>query len=140
MRKLISALCVTLMSVGALGSAETASAAPLTIQQPVEATRAAAPNEYVKTVQYYDDRWDRRWDRGRHYGWRHHHRGWGRPYYYRPYYRPYYRRWDRPYWDRPRYYRPYYYRRWDGPYYRSWDRPYDYMYYRRNGVHVILDF
>jgi len=109
MRKLIAAICATLMSFGAAGSVGTASAAPMTVERPIEVTRAGAPN-----VQTVHDRWDRRWDR-RHYRWerRHHrwdrgwHRGWDRRYYHRRWDRPYYRRWDRPYWDRP-YHRRYY--------------------------------
>jgi hypothetical protein len=102
MRKLISALSAVLVSIGTLVPVEMASAAPMTIQQPVEISKAA-PNANVQTV-HYRDRWHRhhrRWDR-RHYGWeRRHHRRWDRRYYgeryygERRYYRPYYG--DRPY-------------------------------------------
>lgn len=115
MRKLISALSAVLVSIGTLVPVETASAAPMTIQQPVEISKAA-PNPNVETV-HYRDRWDRRhhrrWDR-RHYGWERRH----------------YRRWDRRYYG-DRYYRRPYYR--DRPYYRTWDDPYR---YRRSGIYL----
>lgn len=136
MNKLISALCATLISAGTLAPVETAGAGPLTIQQPIETARAAAPNPDLQNVRR--DRWERRWDR-RHNRWerRHYrrHNRWERRH-YRRWDRPYYRRWDRPYGDRR------YYRRWGGPrYYRTWDGPYyNNRYYRRNGVSVILDF
>jgi hypothetical protein len=115
MKKLISALSAVLVSIGTLVPVETASAAPMTIQQPIEISKAA-PNANVETV-HYRDRWDRRhhrrWDR-RHYGWeRRHHR-----------------RWDRRYYGDRRYYRPYY---GDRPYYRTWDDPYR---YRRSGIYL----
>ena len=98
MRKLISALSAVLVSIGTLVPLETASAAPMTIQQPVEISKDA-PNANVQTVHYrngWNHRHHRRWDR-RHYGWeRRHHRRWDRRYYgERRYYRPYYG--DRPY-------------------------------------------
>jgi hypothetical protein len=126
MRKLISAICAVLISVGTFGTAEVANAAPLTVQKPIE---AATNNPNVENVRHRD-RWDRRWDRRyyrRHHGWDRRHYGWDRRYHNR--------RWDRR-WDRR------YYRRWDRPrYYRSWDDgPYYNRYYRRSGVNVILDF
>ncbi len=115
MSKLISALSAVLVSIGTLVPVETASAAPMTVQQPVEISKAAQ-NPNVETVRHRD-RWDRRhhrrWDR-RHYGWeRRHHRRWDRRYYGNRYYRrPYYR---------------------DRPYYRTWDDPYR---YRRSGIYL----
>jgi hypothetical protein len=110
MKKLISTLGAVLISIGTLGSIETASAAPMTIQQPVEIS-STAQNPNLQTV-HYRDRWERRhhrwhrrhhgWDR-RHYGWRRHHR-WERPRYYsdRPYYRTRDEWRDRPYRSRYR--------------------------------------
>jgi hypothetical protein len=118
MRKLIATICAALM-VGAVGSTGTASAAPVTIERPIDATRAAAPNADVQTVHHKHHHWNRGW-----------HRGWDRPY-YRRWDRPYYRRWDRPYYRRPYYYR-------DGPYYRSWDDPYYPRPRYRRGIYFVF--
>ncbi|MCO4318381.1 hypothetical protein M8997_014385 [Phyllobacterium sp. 21LDTY02-6] len=108
MRKLISAICAVLISVGTLGlGAGAAGAAPAALQKPVE----ISANEGTSQVQKVDHRrwhhrrhWDdRRWHRRRHWDdrrWsrRHHHRRWDR--HDRRYYGRHHR-WDRRYYDRP---------------------------------------
>ncbi len=121
MRKLISALSAVLVSMGTLVPVETAGAAPLMIQQPVETSKVATSDPNVQTVRHRD-RWERR-----------HHRRWDRRYYRSD--RRWHRRWDRPYYSR-RWDRPGYYRRWDRPYYRGWDDPYYPRYYRRSGIYL----
>jgi hypothetical protein len=120
MRKLISGLSAVLISIGTLVPVETASAAPMTIQQPVEISKAA-PDANVEKV-HYRDRWDRRhhrrWDR-RHYGWNRRYYGGRRYYGQRRYYRPYYR---------------------DRPYYRTWDDPWDRPYYRQRRSGIYFEF
>lgn len=98
MKKLITAICAILISVGTLGTAGVASAAPASVQRPVETARTTTANPDVQLVDHRrGHRWDRRWER-RHHRWD---RRWDRRHYRSE------RRWDRR-WDRRHYHgRPY---------------------------------
>ncbi|MGH7002920.1 MAG: hypothetical protein ACREIP_03130 [Alphaproteobacteria bacterium] len=118
MKKLISAICAVLISVGSLGMAGTANAAPVTIQTPVETTRTATADTNIQKI---DHRRSHRWDRRDHRRWdrRHHSRRWDRHHS---------RRWDR-----------HHSRRWERHHsHRRWDRPHR-RHYERTGTQIILD-